>query len=38
MNEFVKFQCACDTGYDNGAIKKTIENNIFTIFRKFKPK
>lgn len=32
MNEFVKFECACDTGYDKGAIKKTIENNIFTIF------
>lgn len=32
MNEFVKIQCACDTGYDKGALKKTIENNIFTIF------
>lgn len=32
MNEFVKFECACDTGYDKGALKKTIENNIFTIF------
>ena len=32
MNEFVKFECACDLGYDKGALKKTIENNIFTIF------
>lgn len=32
MNEFVKFECACDAGYDKGALKKTIENNIFTIF------
>lgn len=32
MNEFVKFECACDVGYDKGALKKTIENNIFTIF------
>ena len=32
MNEFVKFECACDQGYDKGALKKTIENNIFTIF------
>jgi len=32
MNEIVKFECACDLGYDKGAIKKTIENNIFTIF------
>lgn len=32
MNEFVKFECACELGYDKGAIKKTIENNIFTIF------
>lgn len=32
MNEFVKFECACDLGYDKGALKKTLENNIFTIF------
>ncbi|MBQ3047596.1 MAG: hypothetical protein IJD48_01110 [Clostridia bacterium] len=32
MNEFAKFKCACDTGYDKGVLKKTIENNIFTIF------
>ena len=32
MNEFVKLDCACDTGYDKGALKKTIENNIFSIF------
>lgn len=32
MNEFVKFECACDQGYDKGALKKTIENNIFTVF------
>lgn len=32
MNEFVKFECACGTGYDKGALKKTLENNIFTIF------
>ncbi len=38
MNEFVKFECACKLGYDKGALKKTIENNIFTIFRKLKPK
>ena len=32
MNKIVKFECACETGYDKGAIKKTIENNIFTVF------
>ncbi len=32
MNEFVNFECACNTGYDKGALKKTIENNIFSIF------
>jgi len=32
MNEFVKFECACDEGYDKGALKKTIENNIFTVY------
>ena len=32
MNEFVKFDCACSIGYDKGALKKTLENNIFTIF------
>lgn len=32
MNEFVKTTCACDIGYNKGVLKKTIENNIFTIF------
>jgi len=32
MNEIVKRNCACELGYDKGALKKTIENNIFTIF------
>lgn len=32
MNEFVKFDCACSVGYDKGVLKKTLENNIFTIF------
>ncbi len=32
MNEFVKLECACDAGYDKGAVKKTLENNIFSIF------
>ena len=32
MNEFVNFECACKLGYDKGALKKTIENNIFTVF------
>lgn len=32
MNEFVNFECACNAGYDKGALKKTIENNIFSIF------
>lgn len=32
MNEFVNFECACNLGYDKGALKKTIENNIFSIF------
>lgn len=32
MNENVKINCSCDTGFDKGAYKKTIENNIFTIF------
>lgn len=32
MNEFVKTECACVLGYDKGALKKTLENNIFTIF------
>lgn len=32
MNEFVNFECACNLGYDKGALKKTIENNIFTVF------
>lgn len=32
MNDFVNFECACNIGYDKGALKKTIENNIFSIF------
>ena len=32
MSENVKMSCSCDTGFDKGALKKTIENNIFTIF------
>ena len=32
MSEIVKFECACNAGYDKGALKKTLENNIFTIF------
>lgn len=32
MNEFGNFECACNAGYDKGALKKTIENNIFSIF------
>lgn len=32
MNEFVNFECACNVGYDKGALKKTIENNIFSVF------
>ena len=32
MNEFVKTECSCNLGYDKGALKKTLENNIFTIF------
>ena len=32
MNENVKFDCSCSIGYDKGALKKTLENNIFTIF------
>ena len=38
MSENVKFECACDIGYDKGVLKKTVENNIFTIFRKYKSK
>ena len=32
MNENVKIDCCCDQGYDKGVIKKTVENNIFTIY------
>lgn len=32
MNENVKINCSCDTGFDKGAYKKTLENNIFTLF------
>lgn len=32
MCENVKSSCSCDIGYDKGVLKKTVENNIFTIF------
>ena len=32
MNENVKVTCSCELGYDKGVLKKTIENNIFTIY------
>ncbi len=32
MDENANNSCICDTGYSNGIFKKTIENNIFTIF------
>ena len=32
MNENVKLSCACDEGCSKGALRKTIENSIFTIF------
>lgn len=32
MNENVKPTCICDLGYDKGVLKKTIENNVFTIY------
>ena len=32
MCENVNLKCACDEGYDKGVLKKTIENNIFTIY------
>lgn len=32
MNENVNITCICKLGFDKGAIKKTIENNIFTIY------
>ena len=32
MCENVNLKCACDEGYDKGVLKKTIENNVFTIF------
>ena len=32
MCEIEKTSCSCDMGYDKGVLKKTIENNIFTIF------
>ena len=28
MNENVKPTCICELGYDNGVLKKTIENNF----------
>lgn len=32
MCKNVKTGCACDQGYDKGVLKKTLENNIFSIF------
>ena len=32
MNENVKVSCVCARGYDKGVLKKTIENNIFTVY------
>ena len=32
MNENVKIACACEEGYDKGALKMTLENEIFSIF------
>lgn len=32
MNENVNNSCICSDSYNNGIFKKTIENNIFTIF------
>ena len=32
MCENVKLSCACDQGYSKGVLKKTLENNIFSIF------
>jgi len=32
MNENVKPVCICELGCDKGALKKTIENNVFTIY------
>lgn len=32
MNENVNNSCICTIGYDKGAFKKQVENNIFTIF------
>ncbi|MBR6689140.1 MAG: hypothetical protein IKL68_03910 [Clostridia bacterium] len=32
MNENVNNSCICTIGYEKGAFKKAIENNIFTIF------
>ena len=32
MNENVNITCICKLGFDKGALKKTIENNVFTIF------
>lgn len=32
MNENVKITCVCELGCDKGAIKKTIENNVFTVY------
>jgi len=32
MNENVKTPCVCELGCDKGVFKKTIENNVFTIY------
>ena len=32
MCENVKSSCSCDVGIDKGVLKKTLENNIFTIY------
>ena len=32
MCENVKLSCSCDEGYDKGVLKKSLENNIFTVF------
>ena len=32
MDENVKHKCICELGCDKGALKKTIENNVFTIY------
>lgn len=32
MNKNVNNSCICELGYNKGAFRKTIENNIFTVF------